>query len=170
MKRIAELEGRIFSLWEDIAEARGFDRVVGRVICTLILDRRPLSQREIAERTGYSIPTVSKTLNLLVPLGSVRKMREPRKRVTLYHFEMHPLEIFSGTLARWVLTAKTMAWRMVEIREELEKAKPEDPERAQKLLDMIREFAEPIPTVTKIMEEAIESIQELLKREMRERT
>jgi len=165
MNRIAELERNITSLWEDIAEARGFDRVVGTVICTLIVESRPLSQKEIAERTGYSIPTVSKTLKMLLPLGSVRKTKKPGSRVTFYHVEMHPLEIFSGTLTRWVLTARTMARRMAEIREELEDAESEDPERVQKLLRVLGRFVDPIPKITEIMEKAIADIQRLLKEE-----
>ena len=165
MSRIAELEANILSVWEDIAEARGFDRVVGTVVCTLIIENRSLSQKEIAERTGYSIPTVSKTLKTLLPLGSVRKTKKPGSRVTLYHVEMHPLEIFSGTLTRWVLTARTMARRMAEIREELEDAKSEDPEKVQKLLGVLGRFADPIPKMTEIMEKAIVDIQRLLKKE-----
>ena len=163
MSQIAELERRVVSLWEDIAEARGFERAVGTVICTLIVENRPLSQREISERTGYSIPTVSKTLKTLLPLGSVRKTKRPGSRVSLYHAEMHPLEIFSGTLTKWILTARTMARRMAQIREELEDAKPEDPERAQKLLDMLARFASPIPEITEIMEKAIGDIQSIMK-------
>ncbi len=165
MSRIAQLEQDIVSVWEDIAEARGFERVVGTLICTLIIENRPLSQKKIAEKTGYSIPTVSKTLKTLLPLGSVRKTKKPGSRVTLYHVDMHPLEIFSGTLTRWVLTAKTMGRRMAEIREELKDAKSEDPERVQKLLDVLGRFADPIPKITEIMEKAIVDIQRLLKEE-----
>ena len=163
MSQIAELERRVVSLWEDVAEARGFERAVGTVICTLIVENKPLSQREISERTGYSIPTISKTLKTLLPLGSVRKTKRPGSRVALYHAEMHPLEIFSGTLTRWILTARAMARRMAQIREELERAKPEDPERTEKLLSMLRRFGDPIPKMTNIMEKAIEDIHELMK-------
>ena len=163
MSQIAELERRVVSLWEDIAEARGFERAVGTVICTLIVENRPLSQREISERTGYSIPTISKTLKTLLPLGSVRKTKRPGSRVSLYHAEMHPLEIYSGTLTKWMLTARAMARRMAQIREELERAKPEDPERTEKLLSMLRRFGGPIPEMTNIMEKAVEDIHELMK-------
>ena len=169
MDRVAELERKIVSMWEDIAEARGFDRVVGTVLCTLIVENIPLSQREIAEKTGYSIPTVSKTLKILLPLGSVRRMKKPGKRVTLYQVEMHPLEILSGTLTRWMLTARTMARRMSEIQEGLEKARSEDPERVQMLLRMLREFVDPIPEVTEIMEKAIEDIHKAMQKRKQSR-
>ncbi len=161
MNTIAELERKITSLWEDIAEARGFDRAAGTVICVLFIENKPLSQQEIAEKTGYSIPTVSKTLKSLYPLGSIRKLKKPGERVIQYYVEMHPLDVLSGTLIKWTLTAKTMAQRMEAIREELEKAKPEDPGKAQNLIDMIKKTAEPIPKMIEIMEKAIKEIQNL---------
>ena len=161
MNQIAELERKTISLWEDIAEARGFDRVAGTVICILFIENKPLSQQEISERTGYSIPTISKTLKQLYPLGSIRKMKKPGKRATLYYVEMHPLEVMSGTLIKWTLTAKTMAKRMATIRKELEKTKSEDPEKARKLLEMITKLSDPIPKMIMIMENAIREIQKI---------
>jgi len=96
-------------------------------------------------------------------------MKEPGKRVTLYHVEMHPLEILSGTLTRWMLTARTMARRMSEIRDELEKAGSEDPERVQMLLRMLREFVDPIPEVTEIVEKAIEDIHKAMQKRKQSR-
>ena len=161
MDTLAELERKIISSWEDIAEARGFDRAAGTVICVMFIENRPLSQQEIAEKTGYSIPTVSKTLKILYPLGSIRKLKKSGGRVIQYYVEMHPLDVLSGTLIKWTLTAKTMAQRMEAIREELEKAQSEDPEKAQKLMDMIRKIAEPIPKMIEIMENAIKEIREI---------
>ena len=161
MGTIAELERKTISLWEDIVEARGFDRAAGTVLCILFIENRPLSQQEIAEKTGYSIPAVSKTLKLLYPLGSIRKLKKPGRRTVQYYVEMHPLDVLSGTLIKWTLTAKTMAQRMEAIREELEKAKSEDPDKAKKLLYIIGKLAKPIPKMIEIMENAIKEIQKI---------
>jgi len=161
MDTITELERKIISLWEDIAEARGFDRATGTILCVLFMENRPLSQQEIAEKTGYSIPTVSKTLKILYPLGSIRKLKKPGGRIIQYYVEMHPLDVLSGALIKWTLTTKTMAQRMEALREELEKAKSEDPDKAQNLLNMIEKLAEPIPKMIEIMENAIKEIQKI---------
>lgn len=161
MNRVEDVERKIVSLWEDIAETRGFDRVLGRVICTLLIEGRPLSQREIAEKTGYSVPTISKTLKVLVSLGSGRKMKKLGKRVTLYYVDMHPLEILSGALMKWILTAKTMEQRASEILQELVKIKDEDPERSEKLMKMLMRFTASIPKMIEIMENAIGDMQRL---------
>jgi len=161
MNEIAELERKITSLWEDIVEARGFDRAAGTILCVLFIENRPLSQQDIAEMTGYSIPTVSKTLKILNPLGSIRKLKNKKGHVIQYYVEMHPLDVLSGTLIKWTLTTKTMAQRMDAIHEELEKVRSEDPDRAQKLLNMIEKLTGPIPKMIEIMEKTIKEIQKI---------
>jgi len=161
MSNIEEVERKMFSLWEDIAEARGFDRVVGTVICTLLIENRPLSQQEIAEKTGYSIPTISKTLKVFTPLGSVRKMKKRGERTALYCVDTGPLEMLSGALMKWVATAKTMEQRMSEICQELEKTKDENPERARELMTIAIRFSTSVPKMIEIIEKAIRDIEEL---------
>ncbi len=161
MSKIEEVEKKMFSLWEDIAEVRGFDRVVGTVVCTLLIENRPLSQQEIAEKTGYSIPTISKTLKVFAPLGSVRKMKKRGERTALYYVDASPLEMLSGALMKWVITAKTMEQRMSDICQELETTKDEHPERAEKLIKIATKFSTSVPKMIKIIEKAITDMQEL---------
>jgi len=160
MSKIEEVERKMFLLWEDIAEARGFDRVVGTVVCTLLIENRPLSQQEIAEKTGYSVPTISKTLKTFTPLGSVRKMKKRGERTALYYVEMGPLEMLSGALIKWVVTAKTMEQRMLEVYQELDKIKNENPERAEKLMQIAMKFSISIPKMIESIEKAIKDMQE----------
>jgi len=161
MRRIEELEGEFLSLWEDMAEARGFDRALGRIICILLLEARSLSQREISEATGYSVPTVSKALNTLTSLGSVRKARKPRARTTLYYVEMHPLEMLSGAVAKWMLIAEIMGRRVAEIQRKMEEVRGEDVERAQRLARRLTELASSLPRMLEVMERAMNELRRL---------
>lgn len=159
MNRIEDVERQILLLWEDMAEARGFDRILGRIICILLIEGRPLSQQEIAEKAEYSVPSISKALKTLVSLGSVRKAKKTGKRITLYYVEMHPSDMLSGALMKWVLTAKAMKRRTITILKELEEAKDEDPERAEKLTMILRDFAVLIPKITGVIENAIRNME-----------
>ena len=159
MNRIEDVERQILLLWEDMAEARGFDRILGRIICILIIEGRPLSQQEIAEKAEYSVPSVSKALKTLVSLGSVRKAKKTGKRITLYYVEMHPSDMLSGALMKWVLTAKVMERRTLAILKELEEAKDEDPEHAEKLIRILMDFAVVIPKITGVIENAIRNME-----------
>lgn len=158
MKSLEEVENEVVVLWEDLAEARGFDRVVGRVISILLIEGVPLSQQELAEKTGYSIPTISKTLKTLTSLGSVRKTKQPGKRLTLYYADMHPPEMLSGALRNWVILARTIERRVTLISQKLENAKDENPDRAEKLRKILMEFTASIPKMIEIMERVIKGI------------
>ena len=161
MSEIEDIQRSLFSLWEDIAEVRGFDRAVGTVICTLLTESKPLSQKEIAANTGYSIPTISKTLKTLVSLGSVRKMKKRGERIFLYYTAMHPLEMLSGALTKWVVTAESMNNRLSNMYHELVEIEDEHPEQAIKLKNILRDFCESVPKMIEIMEKAIVDIQKL---------
>jgi DNA-binding transcriptional regulator GbsR (MarR family) len=158
MQHLDEVENEVVVLWEDLAEARGFDRVVGRVISILLIEGVPLSQQELAEKTGYSIPTISKTLKTLISLGSVRKTKQPGKRLTLYYADMRPPEMLSGALRSWVILARTIERRVTLIGQKLENAKDEDPDRAEKLRNIVMEFTASIPKMIEIMERVIKGI------------
>jgi len=159
MNRIEDVKRQILLLWEDMAEARGFDRLLGRIICILIIEGKPLSQQEIAEKVEYSVPSISKALKTLVSLGSVRKAKKTGKRIILYYVEMHPSDILSGALMKWVLTAKAMERRTLSILKELEEVKDEDPERAEKLMKILMDFSVLIPKITGVIENAIRNME-----------
>ncbi len=159
MSKIDDVEKKIFSMWEDTAEARGFDRVVGRVICILLIEGKPLSQQEIADRSEYSVPTISKALKTLVSLGSTRKTKKSGKRITMYYVEMHPSDILSGALMKWVLTAKAMERRALSIHKELEKVKDENPKRAGRLMKILMDFAVSVPEIVNVIENAMRNLE-----------
>ena len=161
MSKIEGIQRNLFSLWEDIAEARGFDRAVGTVICTLLTENKPISQQEIAEKTGYSVPTISKTLKTLVSLGSVRKMKKRGARIFLYYTAIHPLDMLSGALTKWIVTARTMSDRISDMYKELVEIKDEHSEQSIKLINMLREFSDSIPKMIEIMEKAVKDMHEI---------
>ena len=158
MQLLEEVEREVIDLWEDLAEARGFDRVVGRVISILMIEGIPLSQQELADKTGYSIPTISKTLKSLTSLGSVRRTKKPGKRLTLYYVDMRPPEMLSGALRSWVIMARTIERRVTTISQKLEKVKEENPDRAVKLRKILMEFTASIPKMIEIMERVMKGI------------
>lgn len=79
----------------------------------------------------------------------------------MYYVETGPLEMLSGALMKWGVTANTMGQRMSEICQELEKVKDENPERAKKLMNIAMTFSISIPKMIEIMEKAIKDIREL---------
>lgn len=151
-------------MWEDLAESRGFNRVLGRVLYTFLTEAEPLSQQDLADRTGYSIPTISRTLNTLTSLGTVRKTSLPGSRLAHYYVEVQPQELLSGGLKKWVSDARAMEQRVLSILRELKSIKSkeaEDRERAKKLKEFLTRLRESIPEMIRVMEKAIEDIKKI---------
>ena len=69
---------------EMIFRARGLTSAHGRVFGALMLSKTPLTQREIAKITNYSIPAISLALDDLSKHGLVRGRKIPGKRERVY--------------------------------------------------------------------------------------
>ena len=158
MKNLEEIEGELASLWEDMAEGRGFNRVVGMVLFTLMVGGRPLSQREIAEETGYSLPTVSRALNTLVTLGTGKKTGTPGSRLRRYQVEMRPQDLMVSGLAKWLADARGVYRKLSALLEEVESLRREEAEGAGGLRAFLTEMCGSLPRMIGIMERAIREI------------
>ena len=158
MDSLEEIEVEMTSLWEDMAESRGFNRVVGRVLFTLLVVGRPLSQKEIAEETGYSLPTISRALNTLVTLGTGKKMGTPGSRLRRYQVEMRPQDLMVSGLAKWLADAKSMHRKLSTLLEEVESLRGEEAEGAGGLRAFLTEMCGSLPRMIGIMERAIREI------------
>ena len=158
MNSLKEIEGELASLWEDMAESRGFNRVVGRILFTLLVEGRPLSQKEVAEETGYSLPTVSRALNTLVTLGTGKKIGTPGSRLRRYEAEMRPQDLMVSGLVKWLADARSMHRRLSTLLEETESLRGEEAKRAQGLRAFLTEMCGVLPRMIGIMEKTIREI------------
>ncbi len=69
---------------EMIFRARGLTSAHGRIFGALLLAKNPLTQKEIAKLTNYSIPAVSLGLDDLLKLGLVKSKKLTGKREKVY--------------------------------------------------------------------------------------
>ena len=161
MNTVEDVEREVVSLWEDLAESRGFNRVLGRVLYTLLIEAEPLSQQDLADKTGYSVPTVSRTLKALSSLGTVRKTSLPGSRLAYYYVGMQPHELLSDGLKKWLSGARAMQGRVLSLLGELKSSRAEDREKAKRLREFLVRLRESIPEMIKIVENAIEKIEKI---------
>jgi DNA-binding transcriptional regulator GbsR (MarR family) len=71
-----EIESDIYSTFADIASAIGYSEIHGRIIAALLVSDKKLSLNELAKKTGYSLSTVSLSLDLLEFLGMIKKIKK----------------------------------------------------------------------------------------------
>ncbi len=85
---------------EMIFRARGLTSAHGRVFGALLLAKKPLTQREIADITKYSIPAVSLALEDLAKHGLVRGKKVQGKREKVYHITGNLVQMLRNFLKK----------------------------------------------------------------------
>ncbi|NIR87689.1 helix-turn-helix domain-containing protein [Candidatus Bathyarchaeota archaeon] len=85
MNSLQEIKAEFVQIYEDMLRAKGLPTIFGRIMATLLLEDRELSHKELSNLTGYSISSVSRTLDQMVRMGVVQK----HKDVSLKHFVFH---------------------------------------------------------------------------------
>lgn len=74
----------ILGTFEALFKARGMGALYGRVFGAMLLCVDPLTQDQISEFTGYSVPAVSSAIDELVRVGLVYKLKRQDSRKNYY--------------------------------------------------------------------------------------
>jgi len=96
------LQTRFIQLLEHFAEERGFKPLHGRILACLLLSSSPRTQYEIAQWTGYSVSAVSRSLDQLMSLGSVQRLKEPGSRRYRYQAGTPLTSLIAASVERWI--------------------------------------------------------------------
>jgi DNA-binding transcriptional regulator GbsR (MarR family) len=81
-QRVTDAIGRLIEFW-------GFKRHMGRIWALLYLSEEPLTARDIRDRLGLSVGTVSMTLQELQRWGVVRRVHHMGVRSELFEAELN---------------------------------------------------------------------------------
>jgi DNA-binding transcriptional regulator GbsR (MarR family) len=74
----------ILGTFEALFKARGLGALHGRVYGAILLAVNPMTQDEISEFTGYSVPAVSSAIDGLVRIGLVSRQKRQDSRKNYY--------------------------------------------------------------------------------------
>lgn len=84
-----------------IGKQWGLGEPTGKIWATLLFAKKPISQREIAERTGYSLSLISPTLKILVNLDMARILKGENKENN-YELTSTLNDAFAGLMKRFL--------------------------------------------------------------------
>jgi DNA-binding transcriptional regulator GbsR (MarR family) len=73
--KLTNAESKIHSLFASLTSSLGYSEIHGHIIGALLVEGRPLSLDELAKKTGYSLASVSLSLDLLEFFGVIKKFR-----------------------------------------------------------------------------------------------
>ncbi len=85
--KVEDIEKDIYSSFASIASTIGYSEIHGRIIAALMVSGKKLSLQDLAKKTGYSISTLSLSLDLLEFFGMIKKLKNAGDR-KLY-IELH---------------------------------------------------------------------------------
>lgn len=130
--RLREMEQSFINQLGKMTKNWGMGEPVGRVFASLIFADEPLSQKGIAQMTGYSLSLISPTLKMLENLKMVRSIRGSG-REKLYEPKVSFIEAFS------MMMMSLLEEDVRPVIAELESVKQEIGKK-KKLAQLIREY------------------------------
>jgi DNA-binding transcriptional regulator GbsR (MarR family) len=133
-----EIEKDIYSSFASIASSIGYSEIHGRTIAALMVSNNRLSLQELAEKTGYSISTLSASLDLLEFFGMVKKIKNVGDR-KLY-VELHG-DLLEGLKRAFVMKVQKSITESLErftgYKESLKTSKDKDKEKVVVALNIL---------------------------------
>ena len=134
VKEITKIEKNFIDRTGKISKQWGLGEPAGRVWATLLFADIPLSQRQIAEKTGYSLSLVSPSLKIIEKLNMVRSIRGKTKE-KLYELAVSFIEAFNGLVKRFLeQDVKPLIKQLEDI------GKIKDVNKKKKLMKLVKEY------------------------------
>jgi DNA-binding transcriptional regulator GbsR (MarR family) len=88
----------MMTLFAAVASSLGYSDIHGRIIASLLIAKKMLSLLDLAKKTGYSLASVSLSLDMLELAGIIRKIKTPSDRKLYAKLEGDVLESLRNVL------------------------------------------------------------------------
>jgi len=75
-----EAEKRIYSLFSNVTSVLGYSEVHGRILAALLVSKKSLSLDQISKKIGYSISSISLSLDFLEIMNVIKRIKKPNDK------------------------------------------------------------------------------------------
>jgi DNA-binding transcriptional regulator GbsR (MarR family) len=137
---IENIEKDIYSSFANLASTIGYSEIHGRIIAALMVSGKKLPLQDLAKKTGYSISTLSLSLDLLEFFGMIKKIKNAGDR-KLY-VELHG-DLLEGLKKAFVVriqkSVNDSLKKFDEYKESLKASKSKDSKRVMNALNILEE-------------------------------
>ena len=154
MSSLQEIKAEFIRIYEDIVRMRGLPTILGRIIAVFFLEGRELSHKEISTLTGYSISSVSRTLDQMVRMGIVHKHKDASLKHFVYHMNIDFRELLVTGLERWIRASEAPKEDIKNLTRKVSALKSKGEEQAE--IDRLQ-------AMLKNLEKTMEFLQEITK-------
>jgi DNA-binding transcriptional regulator GbsR (MarR family) len=129
-------------------------------MATLLIEGRELSHKEIAKQTGYSISSVSRTLDQMVRMGIVHKHKDPVRKHFAFDVSVAFPEMIASGMETMLKVYHVQREEIKKLTRKVHALKPKDTEAAelQHVQKTLHKIEKTIAFVEGIMRDAIDEL------------
>jgi len=120
MGPLREVKAEFMRIYEGIAIRRGASAILGRIMAAFFMEGRELSQKELSSLTGYSVSSVSRTLNQMIALGIVQEHKDTSREYSVYRMSVDFVYIIIAGLDAFVRQAEMSKKEIAALRRRME--------------------------------------------------
>ncbi len=154
---LQEIKDEFVRMYEDFAHARGLPRIIGRIMAVFLLEGRELNHKEISDLTGYSISSVSRTLDQMVQMGIVHKHKDVSLKHFVYHVNIDLGELVVSSLERQIRLYEERLKEVEHLTQKLItlKSKKEGQAEINRLQGMLKNFSKTMKRMQDLMKKIV---------------
>jgi len=160
MSSLEEFKAEFTQIYEDMLRAKGLPTIFGRIMAILLLEKHELSHKEISNLTGYSISSVSRTLDQMVKMGIVHKHKDASLKHFVFHVSVNFPEMIASSMETMLRVYKAQREEMKNLTQKVRslKSKEKDKTEINRLQATLEKILETIEFVEDIMKKTIKEL------------
>jgi len=160
MSSLEEFKAEFTQIYEDMLRAKGLPTIFGRIMAILLLEKHELSHKEISNLTGYSISSVSRTLDQMVKMGIVHKHKDASLKHFVFHVSVDFPEMIASSMETMLRVYKAQREEMKNLTQKVRslKSKEKDKTEINRLQATLEKILETIEFVEDIMKKTIKEL------------
>lgn len=130
-----DAEKEFTTLMEKLCLMEGLDSLLSKIIALAFISPEEISMDEIAEKTGYSLASISLKANMLAQLGIISKTGKPHSRKQYLYMEKDVMKMALAHVKKDLTQTEIIKSELPAIIEKFEKqAKKEEDQKKLKII------------------------------------
>jgi len=94
-EKMSDVEKKIIDVGHEIFKGYGVDDVTAQILSILNFESNEISMEQLAQRTGYSLASISLKIKNIEQFWSIKRIHKPGSRKTFLYMEKNLLDAFA---------------------------------------------------------------------------
>lgn len=120
MGTLKDIKAEFMRIYEGIAIRRGQSAILGRTMGAFFTEGRELSQKELSALTGYSVSSISRTLDQMAVLGIAQEYKNPSREYSVYSMSVDFIYLVIAGLEAFIRSAEVSQKEVEALRKKME--------------------------------------------------